>query len=300
MKIIHENGDDNLAKVYVGELSDGSQIEFVESVQPPLPIEKKWVLIVSTLKGCPVKCPICDAGGNYRGKLSKDEILDQIDFLIKKRFPTADVKIPKLKIQFARMGDPALNENVLDVLSTLPEIYYNIPGLLPSISTIAPYGKDNFFSKLIKIKEKFYNKGNFQMQFSLHTTSKEKRRELIPCKTWGFSEMAKFGDNFVKKNDKKITLNFAACEGYPLEASELLNYFSPEKFIIKLTPVNPTYSSEKSKLKGLIDPENPVKNNIIVKQFSNAGYDTILSIGELKENIIGSNCGMYISKLANT
>ncbi len=78
MKIVYDTGADELARVYVAELEDGSNIEFVESIQPPYSWREKWVLIVSTLKGCPVGCPICDAGGTYRGKLTRDEILAQM------------------------------------------------------------------------------------------------------------------------------------------------------------------------------------------------------------------------------
>ena len=58
MRVVRTTGDDDLARVFVAELADGAHVEFVESVQPPVPREEKWVLIVSTLKGCPVGCSI--------------------------------------------------------------------------------------------------------------------------------------------------------------------------------------------------------------------------------------------------
>ena len=73
LRILHTVGDDELARVFVAETDDGSRVEFVESIQPPHPREEKWVLIVSTLKGCPIGCPICDAGGSFRGQLTSDE-----------------------------------------------------------------------------------------------------------------------------------------------------------------------------------------------------------------------------------
>ena len=49
MKVLAEYGSDDLARVMVAQLRDDrrSVIEFVESVQPPIPREKKWVIIVS-------------------------------------------------------------------------------------------------------------------------------------------------------------------------------------------------------------------------------------------------------------
>ncbi|MFC1530619.1 radical SAM protein [Gemmatimonadota bacterium] len=296
MEIVHATGEDELAQVFVARLEDGYHIEFVESIQPPFSREEKWVLIVSTLRGCPVGCPICDAGGDYAGKLSRDEMMAQIDFLIRRRFPDGRVPVPKLKVQFARMGDPALNSAVLDVLEALPG-RYDLPGLLPSVSTVAPAGCDDFFERLITVKDRYYSGGRFQMQFSLHTTDGESRRRLIPCRTWSLEQIAAYGDRFYRAGERRITLNFAPAEGMPLDPAALLPLFSPDRFFIKLTPINPTFASVDSRLAGLIDPEDEVSNRAIVESFEACGYDTLLSIGELRENAIGSNCGMYVTQM---
>ncbi len=296
LEIVRTTGEDELAQVFVARLEDGYAIEFVESVQPPFSREEKWVLIVSTLRGCPVGCPICDAGGDYAGKLSRDEIMAQIDFLIRRRYPDGRVPVPKLKLQFARMGDPALNEAVLEVLETLPD-RYELPGLLPSVSTVAPSGCDDFFERLITIKDTHYSGGRFQMQFSLHTTDEESRRRLIPCRTWSLEQIAAYGDRFFRAGDRRITLNFAPAVGLPLEPAALLPLFSPDRFFIKLTPINPTHASVDSRLVGLIDPDDEASNRARVESFEACGYDTLLSIGEVRENAIGSNCGMYVTQM---
>ena len=297
-RIIAEQGNDDLARVYVAELSDGARIEFVESVQPPVPREKKWVLIVSTLKGCPIECPICDAGGDYRGKLSADEILAQIDHLIARRYPDGQCRTERIKIQFARMGDPALNENVLTVLERLPA-HLGPVQVMPSISTVAPVGRGDFFDELLRIKRTHYGDGRFQMQFSIHTTEEAARRQLIPAKTWSLAKMAAYGARFVETGDRKVTLNFAPATGLPLDPAVIKKHFAPEKFLVKLTPINPTYAARRAGLTGLIDPERPEACQRIVDSFRKAGFDTLLSIGELEENQIGSNCGMYVADFAH-
>ena len=87
MKIIGRAGREDIAYVYLADMDNGHFVEFVESVQPPIPREDKWVLIVSTLFGCPIGCKICDAGGWYKGRLSKEDILRQIDYLVTQRYP---------------------------------------------------------------------------------------------------------------------------------------------------------------------------------------------------------------------
>lgn len=290
MKIIAKTGRDDIATVYIAEMRAGKRIEFVESVQPPLPREKKWVLIISSLFGCCVNCAFCDAGGDYQGKLSKEDLFNQIDFLVTNRYPDRIIPVEKFKIQFARMGEPALNMNVLDALSEFHDIY-EAPGFIPSISTIAPANTDNFFENLLKIKKSIY-KEKFQLQFSIHTTDQNFRNTLIPVKKWDFKEIANYGHDFYEKNHRKITLNFALSDNFPLETEVLRKYFSPEKFLIKITPINPTYkaikqefSSEKLLSGGRED---------LIYELKQAGYDVILSIGELEENQIGSNCGQYL------
>ncbi|HID93119.1 MAG TPA: radical SAM protein [bacterium (Candidatus Stahlbacteria)] len=290
MRIIAKTGREDIAIVYIAETESGKLIEFVESLQPPLPREKKWVLIISTLCGCPVGCRFCDAGVYYQGKLSKNEIISQIDYLVKKRFPERKVPVKKFKIQFARMGEPSFNQSVLDVLDCLPELC-DAPGLMPSFSTIAPKGTDRFFERLLEIKKKKYAR-RFQFQFSLHTTDEKLRDWLIPIKKWNFAKMAEYGKAFYERGDRKITLNFALAGGMPVDPDILLRYFAPDLFLIKVTPVNPTYQAAKNKISSILPHQDGCE---IVTALHAVGYEVILSIGELEENYIGSNCGQYIT-----
>ena len=84
-------------------------------------------------------------------------------------------------------------------------LHLNAPGLLPSLSTIAPVGTDKFFERLRKIKEEHYA-GNFQFQYSIHTTDDKLRNWLIPVKTWSFEKMAEYGAAFSQSDEKKISL----------------------------------------------------------------------------------------------
>ena len=291
MKVIAKTGREDLATVYIAEFEKKKRVEFVESIQPPLTREKKWVLIISSLFGCCINCQFCDAGGNYEGKLSKNELLAQIDYMVRNRYPDKIIPVEKFKIQFARMGEPSLNSNVLDVLSELPEIY-DAPGLMPSISTVAPAGTDKFFEELLEIKNKLY-KDKFQMQFSIHTTDLEKRAWLIPVKKWSFKAISDYGNDFYKEGEKKITLNFALADTMPVNPQELLKYFSPDKFLIKITPINPTFKALSNELTSHKLLKN--KDHELIQDLNKVGYDVILSIGELEENLIGSNCGQFLA-----
>jgi len=190
------------------------------------------------------------------------------------------------------MGEPSFNTNVLKVLEGLKE-KYKFSKVLPSLSTIAPKGVDNFFENLLEVKDKQFKNGNFQFQISLHSTDEKARDWLIPIPKMSFNEIVKLSNRFYKKGDLKITLNFALAKGMPFEPNVISKHFSPEKFLIKITPLNPTYEASKNRLTSLVRSN---KKPPFVDDLNQRGYDVILSIGEPEENRIGSNCGQYVLK----
>jgi 23S rRNA (adenine2503-C2)-methyltransferase len=295
VKVVASIGSEDVAMVYVVDMGENRLIECVESIQPPIPREEKWVLLVSTMFGCPVGCSMCDAGGHYQGKPTKEQIIEQIDFLVTKRYPNRSIPAKQFKIQFARMGEPTLNPAVLDVLEALPNLY-QAPGLMPSLSTIAPKGCDDFLNRLMEIKYNHYSGGHFQFQFSIHTTDEALRDQIIPVKKWSFEQMRMYGEQFYSPGDRKVTLNFALAKNNPVDPQVLLNHFDPAKFLIKITPLNPTYQAKENNLSSYIDPQAADNGYEIVESLQQAGYQVIVSIGEVEENQIGSNCGQYIKR----
>jgi 23S rRNA (adenine2503-C2)-methyltransferase len=292
LRVVASTGRDDIAIAYVAETAGGRLVEFTEAVQPPVSRDIKWVLIVSSLYGCPVRCAICDAGDRYEGRMSSSEILEQIDFLVDRRYPDRRVPSEKFKIQFARVGEPSLNPAVLQVLTELPG-RYDAPGLMPSVSSVAPLGCDSFFEQLRDIKNRLYGDGRFQLQFSIHTTDELLRDRLIPARKWGLERIGEYGAGFRNADDRKVTLNFALAQGTPIDPDVLLRWFDPADFLVKITPINPTH---RAVMNGIVSRVDPGKEEAVAEigRLRSAGYEVLLSIGELEENRIGSNCGQYI------
>ncbi|MHA1345807.1 MAG: hypothetical protein ACTSO3_05390 [Candidatus Heimdallarchaeaceae archaeon] len=48
MELLGKYGKEDLAILYIAK-QNGKIVEFVESLQPPIPREKKWVLVISTM-----------------------------------------------------------------------------------------------------------------------------------------------------------------------------------------------------------------------------------------------------------
>jgi 23S rRNA (adenine2503-C2)-methyltransferase len=299
MEVVETTGREDLALVYVARTEEGKTLEFVEALVPPHTREEKWVLIISSLYGCPVGCLMCDSGLHYEGIVSESDLLAQIDHMLSGRFSSRKIGTKKLKVHFARMGDPAFNPNVTNVLSQLMD-RFDAPGLIPCISTIAPCGTDAFFDELLEVRKNCYSDRDFQLQFSIHTTDIPGREELIPVSKWDFSRIARYGEEFhgTGGGSRKVTLNFAASTRYPVDPLTVSKYFDPEVFIIKITPLNPGLSTDRNSLDSLvsIQPGSP-ENQEIVRSFEDFGFDVVLSIGEPEENLIRSNCGLRVMAL---
>ncbi len=294
MDIIKKFGYYELAVLYIAKIKK-KYLEFVESIPPPYKREEKWVLIISTMYGCPIGCSICDAGSYFKGNISTEDMIRQIDFMVLNHYPEKIIPIRKFKIQFARMGDPALNPNVLEVIKQL-KTRYMAPGLMSCISTIAPLKGTDFMEELIKIKHNLYLNGDFQLQFSIHTTDEKIRNKIIPYPKWSLKQISEYGERFLNGNGRKITLNFAAEKNYPIDAEKIAELFNPKKFLIKLTPLNPTEAVKINGFHSLINPNNTNNLNDLIQNLQDLGFATILSIGELEENLIGSNCGQIALK----
>jgi 23S rRNA (adenine2503-C2)-methyltransferase len=297
MEIVDCRGDSQLAEIYVARLRDDplSVVEFVDAVDPRFPREEKWVITVSTQFGCPIRCLICDAGGFYRGNLTADEMLAQIDSVVRKRQgDRRAIRTSKFKIHFARMGEPALNPAVLEVLERLPGIY-DARGLIPCIPSIAPAAAAGWFEGLLAIKRRLYGHGHFQMQFSVNSTDPAARDAMMPVRKWSLGEIAAFGRRFHDAGDRKVVLNFALARGVEVDPDVIARSFDRDRFMVKLTPVNPTESAVRNGYGSVLSAADPNAAADLVAAIRDRGFDCIVSIGDEREIAIGSNCGQAAS-----
>lgn len=257
------------------------------------PQQGKVVFILSTLYGCPVQCPICDAGDNYRGVLSVRELLEQFECLF---LLISDInRYNKVKIQFSRMGEPAFNRNVIDAASILLERYRHIQPII-SISSVVPAHCARFFAELGNLLDKHGRNSIFQIQFSIHSTDYIQRDEMIPIQKVPFGEMGYMGSVYSSFMGRKTTLNFALHNNTLIDANVLIQSFPTDYFIIKLTPVNPTDNATLNNISTCSSLSEWEQLLFHADNLRNAGYEVIESIGDFRENQVFSNCGQYVKK----
>jgi 23S rRNA (adenine2503-C2)-methyltransferase len=297
LEIVSSNGDDNVAQVFVARTRQGddkSLIEFVDGLDTRFPREKKWIINISTQYGCPIGCRFCDAGHTFHGNLESAHMLAQVHAVLQ-RHPDMANKCEKLKVHFARMGEPALNDNVLEVLQALPG-FTEAPGLWACVPTTAPWGRTAWFEDLLDIKNDFY-RGRFQLQFSVNTTDMDVRRRLMPARLNDLDWMAAYTMRFVKPGDRTVVLNFALAEGTPFDVEAITGRFAPETVCVKLTPLNPTQTGHEQGLTTILRTDAQKRLDDAVEALTQAGFSVVISVGDGREDSIGSNCGQSVRRI---
>lgn len=204
---------------------------------------ERWMIGVSTMSGCPVHCKFC-ATGNMKGwrNLTADEIVSQVMFAIEQAGADPN-EAKEFKINYTRMGEPFLNiENVKEAIRRITEIY---PHTHHYVSTIGV--KDSDFS---------FVKGNVTLQISLHSFDETHRDWLIPFKKkMSIEELGQIRT----ESNLKTTINLTLVEESDFDADKLRQYFDPQHFFVKLSPINPNEVSDGNNLgKGIIEGVNLV------------------------------------------
>ncbi len=294
-KIIGKRGKDGVAWIYLlsSNREEGVLIECVDALDPRYSARDKWVIILSSQKGCPVKCQFCDAAFYFKGNLNQEELLEQLDVVMAPHLKGDDcLNSKKVKLHFARMGEPAMNPAVLGVLADIPFIYPGV-NFIPTIATIAPAGNEKWFQELIDLKNQLYSGGRFQLQFSLNSTDENYRDRIMPVRKWTAREISNYGSKYYMDGDRKITLNYALALETPFDARRLIETFDPSVFLIKITPVNPTEGATRGNFTTALkfDGSYPESLGREINKLEEAGFEVIISIGSLEEVAVGSNCG---------
>lgn len=201
----------------------------------------RWMIGVSTMSGCPVRCKFCATGTMKKWRnLTAEEIVDQVGYVLRQR-PERFADAFEHKINYTRMGEPFLNiDNVRKAIEIIDSYY---PGTHHYISTIGVEGSD--FSWI---------KGNITLQISVHSLKDEKRNWLIPFKKkMTLEQLGQIRTN----SDLKTTVNMTLVDESDFDIDRLKALFNKDSFFIKLSPINPNAVSDSNKMgTGVIESVN--------------------------------------------
>jgi 23S rRNA (adenine2503-C2)-methyltransferase len=258
-----------------------------------LPLEEKWVITISTQYGCSMGCTFCDVPKVGSGKnATYNDLIRQVLTGIALHSEVEHSK--RLNIHFARMGEPTWNPNVLDAtkwFKTHIDPEYHIH---PVVSTMMPKHNEwlkTFIHTWMRMKNRLLQ-GNAGLQLSINSTSEVERTAMFNGNAHTLEGIARIMEGIIPSG-RKITLNFALA-GYEIDPVVLLKYFSPDDYLIKLTPMHKTMTALQHGIQtgGDYTTYHPYRGAELA--LTAVGYDVLVFIASEAEDLGRITCGNAI------
>ncbi len=262
-----------------------------------LPLEEKWVITISTQYGCSIGCNFCDVPKVGKGiNATETDLIKQVLTAIKLHPEVESSK--RLNIHFARMGEPTFNPNVLDATKWMHTHLNNEFHIHPVVSTMMPKHNEwlkTFIHTWMRMKNRLF-KGEAGLQLSINSTNEAERNDMFNNQALPLKNIAKIMEGIIP-NGRKITLNFIVNGLYEINPEILREYFDPDDYIIKLTPMHKTSTA--------ISTYNIPKGIALDKVFrsvvynhenhlKDAGYDVLVFFASKEEDLGRITCGNAI------
>lgn len=191
---VFESSDTNVKKfVFEWEAKNIKKTEIPSAVAEAVlyrygSYAERTVICCSVQSGCPVGCAFCGTGRFFARNLYAHEIVEQVDSVLSTiDCQTSDIK--KFQIMFMSMGEPFLN--YLHLKLAIEILHKKYPNAQLLVSTSAPAGIEEHISDFIDLSKKIDKVG---LQFSVHESTDENRRKLIPTKTCTLRQIAAIGN----------------------------------------------------------------------------------------------------------
>ena len=185
--------------------------------------KERTVICCSVQSGCPVGCSFCGTGKFFIRNLTKSEIISQVNHCLS----TIDCdthEIKKFQIMFMSMGEPFLNYKELRMAILELHCFYPNADLL--VSTSAPSVIYRHIGDFIELSQRISKVG---LQFSVHESTDENRKKLIPTNTCTLRQISAIGNLWASFVGRKPFYNYCVHDGncYLDDAGKLVNLFDP-------------------------------------------------------------------------
>jgi 23S rRNA (adenine2503-C2)-methyltransferase len=260
---------------------------------PIMPLSEKWVVTISTQYGCSMGCHFCDVPKVGPGKNATfHDLCSQI--LTALTLPGVPSQTNRLNVHFARMGEPSWNPAVLDCGKWIAEHLGDTYNPHPVVSTMMPCRNEwlkTFVHTWMRLKNRVY-KGNAGLQLSINSTDEAERNRMFSGNACTLEEIADIMRGIIPVG-RKITLNFAVA-GYTVDTEKLSRLFSPELYIVKLTPMHKTETAIQNGIETAGDYTQSEPYEELEQRFQKAGFETLVFIASRDEDEGRITCGNAI------
>lgn len=263
-----------------------------------MPLSKKWVVTISTQYGCSMGCKFCDVPKVGKGINATYDDMTREVVLALSLHPEI-THTDRLNVHYARMGEPTFNVDVVSHAIDLKRAiapYIGESLVHPVVSTMLPR-KNRFLTEFlytwVRVKNDVYN-GDAGLQFSINSTDDEQRNEMFSGNSLSLKHISHIGQHLPAPIGRKYALNFALADNYIIDAHKLADLFSPDKFMVKITPLHRTQSCEKNGIitTGGYDSFTPYQK--VERELKDAGFDVIVFVPSDDEDLSLITCGNAI------
>lgn len=259
-----------------------------------LPLEEKWVITISSQYGCSMNCKFCDVPKVGPGiNATKDDLVNQVKTAMSLH---PEVKYSnRLNLHIARMGEPTWNPYVSSAIQEIHNTVKDNFKIHPVVSTMMPKRNKHlqtFLDSWIWIKNKML-RGEAGLQLSINSTSEIERHKMFSGNCLTLHEISHIMSQLEKPKGRKYTLNFAVAN-YEINPEKLLQYFDPEYWIVKLTPMHKTSEALKNHIETCGDYTSYYPYQEYEESLKQAGYDVIVFIASKEEDEGLITCGNAI------
>ena len=291
--------DMNLEYLYVGDYGKENNIKAdflgytkrIENVKhSEVDLADKLVVTISTQKGCPMKCAVCDCPKfGFKGNASLSELVSEVTTAISF---SGLKKGERLNLHFARMGEPTFNRDVINCADTIANIVENsFKEYHPVVSTMMPKNNKHlvdFLKKWVLQGYIFGGEDGYGLQFSINTLDEEKRNKMFSNMSMSLKEIGEIIEKLPSPKKRKFTLNFAVTSECNLDPVLMEKYFNKERCIVKITPIHETKEAVKNGFE-IVKDFNVYEK--FEKPLVKAGWDVIVFVPSQEEDSDRITCG---------
>jgi 23S rRNA (adenine2503-C2)-methyltransferase len=264
-----------------------------------MPLEEKWVATLSTQYGCSMNCKFCDVPKVGKGlNATYEDLKNEIESALSLHPEVEFTK--RLNIHYARMGEPSWNPDVLKITYDLHKIVKPFIGnslIHPVFTTMCPKNNRNLFSILQEWTNDIKNdlfRGDAGLQLSINSTSDEQRNDMFSGNSLSLEEISQIVKDLPFPIGRKYALNFALADNYEVDAKKLRSLFSPEKCMVKITPLHETHSCEENDIKTTGGYDSFVPYQKVEQELVAEGFDVLIFVPSSDEDGGRITCGNAI------
>ena len=257
-------------------------------------LSDKWVITISTQKGCRCSCDFCDVPKvGYAGNVS----IEDFRYMICEALRRENCQHTKrLNVHFARMGEPTFNDDVLyftsDHLDSIVNSLISADTIHPVVSTMLPNNNPflvRFLLNWCKLKNE--RNGEAGLQFSIQSTDKKQRETQFKGHSLDLCSIANVANKLPFPKGRKYTLNFAVTKDTILDAKYLSGLFDKDKWLVKITPIHKTATANANNY----DVTTEYNSYDVYAKFEqplvNEGWDVIVFVPSKEEDTGRITCG---------